>query len=559
MKLLMRFQVLLLFFLPPALCSREISVSARLDRSELELNEQAAIEVTVSGEAKGTQPPSVPQTQDFRIYQAGTSQNISIVNGNVSSAFTYRYVLTPQKAGDFIIPPFEVRYGGRIYSTEPLSIRVVAESQAGRLDSYQSSAEAPEIFIHQETDKKTAFVGEQITYTFFFYRRVNLSSNPSFQSPDFNGFLKEDLPPQKNYRKNVKGQTYMVTEVKYALFPMKSGAFTIDPARLQVTLSDFSAGFDRFFSDDFFKDFFGGGQSKQFMTGPLNLTVLPLPSEGRPVNFSGGVGRFSLQAGLDKKRIKQGEPVTLEVKVRGKGDPRSITSPEIPSLFNFKVFETISSLDLNKEGYAVGGEKVFRTLLVPQVTGNMRIPSFVFSYFDPVKKSYEKLESPPLTLEVLPGSVPPAKEDKKAVSQDLEVVREDIRYIKEKKGKKEPRPLYRKKYFFWIGLIPVFAWMAYLLAALWQTRVIAPRYEDIRKKGKIKELLKQAGEELKKESFIEVCRKIEQIALILGDSLPPEGREIVERSRTCIYSPDKKGLGDMKHNLAKFAKVLRKT
>ncbi|MBN2407462.1 MAG: protein BatD, partial [Elusimicrobia bacterium] len=315
-----------LFMAVLALCSRldaQIEVSASINNSVIALNEQAEVRVTVSGNAKSISEPVVPAIDNFQIAGSGRSQNISIVNGSMTSSFVYSYILYPKKTGDFVIPPFTVNYRNTRYSTEPLNIKVVKEKEynLGAPSAGTAPGAPPEMYVEQDLDLPQAYVGQQVTYVFKFYRRVNLVSNPSFEAPDFKGFIKEDLPPNKTYRANIKGMQYMVTEVRFALFPISSGDYVIPQARLIVTVEDV------FSADDFFSRFFSEGKKKALTTSPLEVHIKPLPEEGRPSGFSGAVGEYDVKISLDKQTVKQGEPVTLSVDIEGVGDPKTIKAP----------------------------------------------------------------------------------------------------------------------------------------------------------------------------------------------------------------------------------------
>jgi len=546
-KLLLLFLILL-----PSRSFAQISISASLSRDTVSLNEPVELNVTVSGEVKNISEPDIPELENFTVSGSGRSQNISIVNGKMSSSFTFSYYLYPKKTGEFTIPPVSVRYGGKTFSTNPLKIKVVESRERAFASPSQrggTGQKMPDIFVESEVDKTKAFVGEQITYTFRLFRRVRLLRNPSYQAPDFSGFIVEDLPPNKNYRTNVNGYEYIVTEVKYGLFPVKSGEIAIGRSKIEVTVDDI------FSSDDFFDSFFSTGKRKVLASDPLNIKVLPLPA-GKPDRFSGGVGVFDLQAELEKNSVRQGEPVTLTVKISGRGDPRPIEAPNLEGLTNFRVYETVSSVDISKDNYIVRGAKIFKTPVIPQISGEVVIPSFEFAYFDIEKKEYKILRSKPLILNVKP-SKKSVQSETAPVSSQLQVVREDIRYIKDKPGKKAEKPIYRIKGFWYFQGIPLYLWIVSIAYSIARKKVIAPRYPDYKKKRKIKELLQQARKAAAGKDGQEVYRKITEVSRYAG-SLPDEARDILKRAESCVYSPDKKDADMAEKDLKSFIKIVKK-
>jgi hypothetical protein len=131
--------------------------------------------------------------------------------------------------------------------------------------------------------------------------------------------------------------------------------------------------------------------------------VTPLPVAGKPSDFTGAVGRFSLIASVDKARSKVGDAVNLTVTVQGTGNLKATGEPALPNLPSWRVFDPVTSVNLEKKGDLVQGSKVIRIVLVPRVSGDLTIPPIRFSYFDPARRTYTEVDTRPLTVSVAPG------------------------------------------------------------------------------------------------------------------------------------------------------------
>ncbi|MCA8967770.1 MAG: BatD family protein, partial [Planctomycetes bacterium] len=68
---------------------------------------------------------------------------------------------------------------------------------------------------------------------------------------------------------------------------------------------------------------------------PIELEVLPIPEEGRPTPFYGAVGRFQIDAALDRESVKVGDSVKLTLTVRGQGNFEFLRMPELGDLPGF--------------------------------------------------------------------------------------------------------------------------------------------------------------------------------------------------------------------------------
>jgi hypothetical protein len=430
---------------------QELSISAQVNKTQVALDDQVVLAVTVTGPQASLPDPQLPALQNFSQYSSGRNQSISFVNGRVSSSVTHTFVLVPRALGQGVISPISVAVGNSRAQTEPIEIQVVrsqapppgaepvqpapaappagaAPGQAGR---------APAVMITAELDKRKVFVNEQAILTVRFYSSVPLLGNPEYVPPKLEGVLTEDLPPLRNYNANFKGRTYGVTEIKTALFPMQTGRRTIGAATVRCQLQQDMA-LDPF-SQDFFDRFFSQGlnpaQTKTIASQPLQLEVAALPVAGRPADFSGGVGRFTLSANVDKARSQVGDAVNLTVTVQGAGNLKALGNPALPELPSWRVFDPVASVSQEKKGDTVSGSKVIRIVLVPRVSGELAIPPITMSYFDPGRQEYVRIHTAALTVSVAPGdpNAAPAvgyTAPSAPAAKGLTRVNEDVIYLK---------------------------------------------------------------------------------------------------------------------------------
>ncbi|OGR89876.1 MAG: hypothetical protein A3J74_03605 [Elusimicrobia bacterium RIFCSPHIGHO2_02_FULL_57_9] len=436
-----------LFIVAAPACA-QISIHSSVDKTSVALNDQIALTVTVSGSEASLPEPQMPSLPNFSVYSSGRNQSISFVNGRVSSSIVHTYVLEPRFVGKGIIGP--ITLSGTNAQTAAIEIQVVKpdgsnpQTAAGSPQRPQPriGAEAPnpggrgpDLFVKASLDKPKAFVNEQVTLSIKFFTAVNLLGNPQYFPPKISGFLAEDLPPVRQGNTTLNGRVYYVSEVKTALFAAQSGKLKIGPASVHAQIQK-DVRIDPFASD-FFDRFFASGmiapQTRELNSEPLLLTAEPLP-EGKPEGFSGSVGHFSISAAVDKTKARVGDAVNLSVSVQGTGNLKAIGDPRMPALDSFRVYDTVGSLNFDKKNDRVQGSKVFKTVLVPRVSGDLIIPPITFPYFDPQRRAYTTASTLPLRLKVepgAPGSAPAVGFDSAGnVPQQLRAVSEDIRYLK---------------------------------------------------------------------------------------------------------------------------------
>ncbi|MBM3460564.1 MAG: hypothetical protein FJX76_00490 [Armatimonadetes bacterium] len=403
-----------------AASAQGVSVSASIDPPQVGVGDQVTLEVNIEGSGQMS-APRLPDLPDFNVYSAGQSQNITIINGQMSAKQVFRYALMPRKAGTYKLGAITVEVDGKTYTAqvEPAEIQVAGisgPSAPQATGSTQPAKAAPRnpsdepappeiigqgpVFVTGTLNKRKAYVGEAVKYAFRFYHALDVLNNSRLEGPETTGFVAEDLPPERKYTTSANGYRYEVNEVGKALFPTTPGTFQVGRAALQVTLS---AGLD---DDPFFSRL--PVQRETLQTEPVSIEVLPLPTEGRPENFSGAVGKFKLQARTDQSTATVGQPVNLEVIVSGEGNINLIAAPKLPEFPGFKTYDTVTSSDITKTDYKVGGSRKFTTVLIPTKPGGLKIEGLSFSYFDPSKGQYRTLTAEPLTVAVTGTATPVA-------------------------------------------------------------------------------------------------------------------------------------------------------
>ncbi|MFH1620245.1 MAG: BatD family protein [bacterium] len=465
----------------------QLTLSASVNTKTVGLNDSLNLSVSISGAGEDMSDPQLPSLPNFNVYSSGRSQNISIINGKISSSITYSFTLTPRFVGKAVIGPVVMVYKGRRYETAPMEITVIRPSQSGQpptpgIRQPQAGAASPaqgqrkrhdasvaDVFVTAETDKKKAYVNEQVTLTVRFHNAGSLLGNPEYVAPAARGFISEDLPPMRNGEMIRDGRRYYYTEIKTALFGAQPGEGVIDRALVRCQVRD-NPDIDPF-APDFFQRFFShgmaGGRTQELRTEPLRVRIEPLPEKGRPTSFSGAVGQFKIKASADRKELKAGEALTLSVTVQGTGNLKTITAPALPDMPSFRVYDTVSSLNLQKSNDLVQGSKAYKTVFIPKVQGVQVIPSIRFSFFNPVSGSYEEVSSRPLEINVLAGAAPgPVQAGRPgAAGRDITQFADDIHYVKDKTSLSAfTRFMLRINALGWFNLAPL---AAFLLSLAW--------------------------------------------------------------------------------------------
>lgn len=425
-----------------AVAQSDINIAVSLDRESVAADEQAVLQIEISGPVQDLPNPILPDLQKIEIYSQGRSSNISIVNGQVSSSVTYRYILIPQQPGTYPISGISLQYNGKTYSGNAVTLTVTAAGSQtqNRLQqrATESDGSGKDYFLELSVDDKNPYVGQQVIMTLKLFIAVQFYGSPSLEEPSTTGFWTEVLGNKTPYYQKMNNRTYRVIERKYAIFPSQSGPLTIGRATITATVAVRSRQRDPF---DMFGDLFGQGQQVQIRSEPLRVIARELPAQGKPSDFSGTVGKYSMSASVNKTMTEAGQPVTLTIKISGNGNIKSVAEPVIPESQDFRVYKSGSNEQMNKSADQLSGTKVIEQVFIPKRPGEMTIPALSLNFFDPGKGTYQTVGTNEIKITA-------TKPEGYAVSPDLPVAppgvtigsqSADIRFIKNDPGKLRPK------------------------------------------------------------------------------------------------------------------------
>ncbi|MBI5788930.1 MAG: protein BatD [Candidatus Schekmanbacteria bacterium] len=385
--------LILLFFTLPAWAS-DVKINVGVDKTVVRFGESVRLEVTVSGTQNAPQP-QIPKTGDFKLMYHGQSSQFQMINGSVTTKVTFTYTVVPMKQGEISVGPILLEYKGEKLSSAPIKINVMAEDAQVK--------EAEPVVLRTTLSQTSAYYNQQLIYTLEFGRRVDVA-NARLELPKFEGFWVEELGKQKEEYRMLYGQRYLVTELRKALFPNKTGEIKIDPAVIQCDMivpDENRQTRDPF--DSFFFGFKRRTQTKLLQSHPLTVEVKPLPKEGQPPNFIPLVGDIKLKSEVSKEKLDSGDSTTLTITISGNANIRDANLIEATALDDFKVYDDKPAFEfIPKEDYLMG-KKVFKKALVPQKAGQIPLPVFALPYFNPKTGKYEIAQSKTINLQVKGG------------------------------------------------------------------------------------------------------------------------------------------------------------
>ena len=383
-----------------SLSSFAASIQATLDRETLALGETAILKVSVEG-GSGRDTPRIPEVNGLRFTLSGNGMSFSFEGGRQSIVSELTYTVTASKVGTYTIGPISATLGGQRVQSEPLTLQVVQanDPKAARNDGLDQAA-----FLKLVLPEREVYVGETFVVELHLYAiGGRLQQAPQLIADGFTVGKLQEAGQQGNIRAN--NRIYTRARFLQSVTAARSGDLTL---QIGNCILDIPVPRRGGFADPF-DDVFGLRENRRFTlsTEPSALKVLPLPKLGVPQGFSGAVGDFELGVSATPTNLAAGDPITVRIEIRGKGNFDSVQIPEQAAWRGFRLYPPTSEID-SQDPTGITGKKKFEQIVSPDSADITSLPSFVFSFFHPESKSYKTLRSPAIPLHIEAGAAAPS-------------------------------------------------------------------------------------------------------------------------------------------------------
>jgi hypothetical protein len=406
--------IILVFTMMAALAasaSGQVQVFAQVDSGkDIYVGEGFNFYIVIQGSENAGNVDLQP-LQEYNPQNAGTQKqsSINIINSRTTQTVTTRmtYVLTASREGRIQLPSLTVEVDGKTYRTNPVTVNIIKPGTTDQLDL--------EVTLSQQR----CYVGQPVIMNVKFFISANIGdfqfNIPAFSSDDF--YIEDpDVsdPQAKLYRLNAEmtvmvshyrtvhnGKESILLSFSKVLIPKNSGKISMQPASVSAAVA-----VGRARSRDPFDSFFGGQtQYRRFMVSsePLELEVLPLPEQGKPVQFYGLVGQYTISASATPTQVNVGDPITLTIKIGGGKYLKPVQWPDLENVSemaaNFKIPSQKASPTIDN------GFKVFTQTIRANNDQVSEIPPIPLVYFDAEQGKYITAKTEPIKLEVAPTKI----------------------------------------------------------------------------------------------------------------------------------------------------------
>lgn len=358
--------------------------------------------IVVEGGAKPTRIDISP-LKEFDPTPVGDGTSYNQINDQVSISYSSNYQITAKEAGTMHLPPVTVVVGGKTYTTNAVDVTV---SQPGSTDRMS---------VEFTVSDSKCYVGQPIVMTVRWIvsaRWQNVAFDvPVFESPDF---LIEEVasagaPVQQNLidgvptavkgvRQSIKGMDSEVYTFSKVLIPQRAGRIRLNPVAVSTNLA-----VGRVRTNSVFNPYSIKYERVSVQSEPVELEVLPVPEEGKPAEFYGLVGSYTISASAAPTKVSVGDPITLTIRIGGNPYLKPVQWPgleQVPELAaNFKIPAEKASPTIED------GQKVFTQTLRANVATVSQVPPIPLAFFDSQSGKYVVARTDPIPLEVAPTKI----------------------------------------------------------------------------------------------------------------------------------------------------------
>ena len=373
-NLLLFFVGIVFIFLVTEAESQEINVAAVVSPRHIQFGERARLDLTISGETfiKHIEAPQFNFLPAFLAVPLHSETTPRLAADKIAVSMAWAYELIPQTIGDFALSDIRFAYQGTPYFANPGSIRVSGT------DTYIDISTNAIHQVEAEVNTSEPYLNAPLTYTFRYLYTTVLPTreSPTPLLPSLSDFRVEEISTSPSQTRRIRGKTFWIEEQVRQLYPQKTGQLVIEPSELVLPLHS---------------------GRKTLKTKSLKLTVQPLPETGKPQHFSGAIGEYQISAQIARSWVEAGNPLTLSVRVSGRGNMKTVTAPKLPPMPGVIVNGPKLTEDSTSTSLA------YTYTLIPSQRGVLRIPAIEYTYFNPSRAVYATTQTAPIPVSVRPN------------------------------------------------------------------------------------------------------------------------------------------------------------
>ncbi|MGP0174472.1 BatD family protein [Pseudomonas sp. NCHU5208] len=359
---------------------------ASVDRTHLSEGETVVLTLESTDPTRFGRPDLSPLDADFEILGSRQVNRLTTLGDTPRTATRWILTLQPKRSGQVEIPPIRLEDAASL----PITLQVEPARQSGKSEKL-----AP-VFIDASLDQESVYVQAQAVLTLRIYHSVSLYDDSSLTPLQIDDARVERLGEPRTYEKDIGGVRHGVIEVRYAIYPQRSGQLIIPGQVFSATLVER-----------------GGNDFNPFGPRPGRVTRvkspdIPLQVRPKPAAYPADVPWLPARAlGLAEswnpqpEQAKVGESLTRSLTLKVDG----LSSAQLPPLPATQVdglrrYPDQPQLSDQPSDTGMLGSREDREALVPSRSGSFELPPLQVVWWNTKTDSLERTTLPARTLQV---------------------------------------------------------------------------------------------------------------------------------------------------------------
>lgn len=389
----------LLLALPLLLMAATASAEAffaSVDRTRLNEGESVVLTLESTDPTRFGRPDLSPLDEHFEILGSRQVNRLSSLGDTPRATTRWILTLQPKQSGTVVIPPL------RLEDAETLPITL----QVDAADKPSGSEQLAPVFIDASLDQDSVYVQAQVVLTLRIYHSVSLYDDSSLSPLQMADARVEQLGEPRTYEKVIGDVRHGVIELRYAIYPQRSGELSIPGQAFRATLVDRSSG-------DFLPFGPRPGAIARVKSPDIPLRVKPKPRD-YPADAPWLPARALALAESWSPQPEQslvGESLTRRLTLKVDG----LSSAQLPPLPATRVEglrrypdQPQLSDQLSENGMI--GSREEREALVPNRSGSLELPPLELIWWNTRSDSLERTRLAGRTLQVADNPALPSDE-----------------------------------------------------------------------------------------------------------------------------------------------------
>jgi hypothetical protein len=372
-------------------CAALADVSASVDKSTIQMGDTLQLTINAGNIPNNAVPDLSSVVDNFDLLSSGQTQQVTMVNNKMVSETMWVFTLIPKHVGNLTIPAINV--GSE--QTQPVIVHV-QNTPVASTNAADSNQAQQDVMVKAEMSPATPYVQSQATYILRLFYDKEIA-NPQLGEPTADGAEFIHLGQNRIYQKNINGHAYQVVELRYAMFPQKSGTLSIAGPTFIGQLA--SQDPDGWVSTSNVKPVHAAANA-------IETTIKAIPSNfGNHWWLPATHVQLTEQWATNPNQFTVGVPITRTIQLSAKG----VLANQLPALMStqvdgFQVYPDKPSTTSRTDGKDVFATRVEKAAYIPTQAGIVDLPAITVHWWNTDTNTAETATIPGQTINVLPAA-----------------------------------------------------------------------------------------------------------------------------------------------------------